>query len=573
MLLTVLSFLAFTILVYGISYFKTRNANTHTETGYFLAGRGLTGWVIAASLMLTNLSTEQMVGLNGQGYTDNMSVMGWEVGASLALIIVAFFFLPRYLKKGYATIPDFIGDRYDNTTKQVVNWFFLFGYVLVFVPIVLYSGAIGLSGIFDLEGTFGITKMQGIYIVVWSIGILGILYTLSGGLRIMAIADTINGIGLLVGGFMIPLFGLMFIGGGNPITGFNELIHYAPEKFNSIGSSSDPVPFATMFTGMFLVNLFYWGTNQTIIQRALAAKDLKEGQKGILFAGILKLFGPVFLILPGIIAFKIFGPDLDMPDFAYPMLVNKVLPWFLVGFFAAVLFGAILSSFNAGLNSTSTLFTLNIYKEYINPKASEEELVKKGKIAAAILAIFSMLVAPLIAKAPNGLFDYLQTVNGFYNVPILTLMLIGMLNKKAPAVSAKITLGIFILVYGTTQLTAMSGGFKDFMAAGMADPSTLHGVAGWLWGVLPSALAVPLFKFSSIHYLHILAILFVICAIFMVIMGKLYPAKHKYEDSLDKHVVDTTPWNKAVPVSIAIFCCVVGLYILLSKLGLAGIAK
>lgn len=569
MLLTVFSFLVFTLVVYGISYYKTRNVNTHTETGYFLAGRGLTGWVIAASLMLTNLSTEQMVGLNGQGYTDNMSVMGWEVGASLALIVVAFFFLPRYLKKGYATIPDFIGERYDTVTKQVVNWFFLFGYVLVFVPIVLYSGAIGLSGIFDLEGTFGITKMQGIYIVVWSIGILGIIYTLSGGLKIMAIADTINGIGLLIGGLMIPLFGLMYIGGGNPVEGFSVLIQSAPEKFNAIGSKSDPVPFATMFTGMFLVNLFYWGTNQTIIQRALAAKDLKEGQRGILFAAILKLFGPLFLILPGIIAFKIFGPGLEMSDFAYPMLVKAVLPWFLVGFFAAVLFGAILSSFNAGLNSTSTLFTLNIYKEYINPKASQTELVKWGKIAAAVLAVFSMLVAPLIAKAPNGLFDYLQTVNGFYNVPILTLMLIGMLNKKAPAVSAKITLAIFILVYGTTQLTAMSGGFKAFMASGMADPAVLKGVAGFFYNNLPAWITGPLFSFSSIHYLHILAILFVVCSLFMVVMGHFCPSKNEYEDSLDRHIVDTTPWRKAVPVSIAIFCCVVGLYILFSKLGIA----
>ncbi len=569
MLLTVFSFIVFTLVVYGISYYKTRNVNTHTETGYFLAGRGLTGWVIAASLMLTNLSTEQMVGLNGQGYTDNMSVMGWEVGASLALIVVAFFFLPRYLKKGYATIPDFIGERYDTVTKQVVNWFFLFGYVLIFVPIVLYSGAIGLSGIFDLEGTFGITKMQGIYVVVWSIGILGIIYTLSGGLKIMAIADTINGIGLLIGGLMIPLFGLMYIGGGNPVEGLTVLVEAVPEKFNSIGSSSDPVPFATMFTGMFLVNLFYWGTNQTIIQRALAAKNLKEGQRGILFAAILKLFGPLFLILPGIIAFKIFGPGLEMSDFAYPMLVKAVLPWFLVGFFAAVLFGAILSSFNAGLNSTSTLFTLNIYKEYINPKASQEELVKKGKIAAAVLAIFSMIVAPMIANAPNGLFDYLQTVNGFYNVPILTLMLIGMLNKKAPAISAKITLAIFILVYGTTQLTAMSGGFKAFMAGGMADPAALKGVAAFFYNNLPAWFVQPLFSFSSIHYLHILAILFVICSLFMIAMGHFYPSKNEYEDALDRHIVDTTPWRKAVPVSIAIFCCVVGLYILFSKLGIA----
>lgn len=574
MVLTVLSFLAFTGAVIGISYYKTRKTNTGTETGYFLAGRGLTGWVIAASLMLTNLSTEQMVGLNGQGYTDNMSVMGWEVGASLALIIVAFFFLPRYLRKGYATIPDFVGDRYDAVTKQVVNWFFLFGYVLILLPIVLYSGAVGLSGIFDLEAQFGISKMTGIYIVVWAIGILGIIYTLAGGLRIMAYADVINGIGLLIGGLMIPLFGLMYIGAGDgsifgsPVEGVRILLDTVPEKFNAIGTTRDPVPFATMFTGMFLVNLFYWGTNQTIIQRALAAKNLKEGQKGLLFAAILKLFGPLYLIIPGIIAFKMFGPGLEMSDFAYPMVVKTVLPWWLVGFFAAVLFGAILSSFNAGLNSTSTLFTLNVYKEYINPKADDKTLVSKGKLAGILLAVFAMFVAPLIAKAPNGLFDYLQTVNGFYNVPILTLMVVGMLNKKAPAISAKITLAVFILVYGSTQLTAMSGGFKAFMH-GEGSIEAVTGIAGFLYNTLPHAIVLPFFKFANIHYLHILAMLFVVCSIFMAVMGKYYPCKHNYEDALDKKVVDIKPWEKLVPVSIAIVCCVVGLYILFSKLAIA----
>jgi SSS family solute:Na+ symporter len=568
MLLTVSSFLFFTLLVVAISYYKTRKADSHSQTGYFLAGRGLTGWVIASSLMLTNLSTEQMVGLNGQGYTDNMSVMGWEVGASLALIVVAFFFLPRYLKKGYATIPDFVGERYDAATKQIVNWLFLFGYVLILLPIVLYSGAVGMSGIFNIMGNFNVSYMTSIYLVVWGIGILGILYTVCGGLRIMAIADTINGIGLLVGGLMIPVFGLMALGGGNPVDGFQLLLQDCPQKFNAIGASTDPVPFATMFTGMFLVNLFYWGTNQTIIQRALAAKNLKEGQKGVLLAAIMKLFGPVFLILPGIIAFKLFADNpLSRGDLAYPMLVNAVLPTFLVGFFAAVLFGAILSSFNAGLNSTSTLFMLNVYKEYIKPEATEEELVKKGKWAGIILAVFAMLVAPLIAKASSGLFQYLQTVNGFYNVPIFTLMVVGMLSKKAPAISAKIALLFFIVVYGLSQFTGMSGGFKEFMASG--DPAVLKGIAAFMYSVLPGFLHDIFFKFSSWHFLHALAILFVICAAFMWIMGRFYPSKHVYEDALDKHIVDTKPWDKLVPVSIGIFLSVVGLYLLFSQLGIA----
>jgi len=531
MLLTMSSFIGCTALVLGVSYYLTRKKDTSSSEGYFLAGRGLTGWVIAASLLLTNLSTEQMVGLNGQGYMFNISGMGYEVGASITLIIVAFYFLPRYLRKGYATIPDFIGERYDGATKQFVNFLFLAGYVLVLLPTVLYSGAIGMGGIFDIMGQFHLSPMMAIIVVVVAIGILGCLYTIFGGLRIMAIADTLNGIGLLIGGFMVPLFALSYVGDGSIIGGLTEVVKAHPEKFNAIGGPSDPVPFTTMFTGMLLVNLFYWGCNQTIIQRALAAKNLKEGQKGLLLCAIFKLFGPLYLIIPGIIAFHIFQDNpLKVGDMAYPMLVKTVLPFYLLGFFAAVLFGAILSSFNAALNSTSTLFMLNIYKPLIKPTATDHELVTKGKYVGVILAIFSMCVAPLIAMAPSGLFNYLQMVNGFYNVPIFTLIIIGMLNKTAPAWSAKVTLIFFMIGYGLTQL-----------------------------GVIKTGL----------HFLHILAILFACSVVFMVLMGKFFPAKTAYDDSKDLHVVDTTFWNKGVVVSVAIVLCVFGIYVLFSSLGIA----
>lgn len=541
MLLTISSFVGFTALVLGISYYLTRKKDTTSQEGYFLAGRGLSGWIIAASLLLTNLSTEQMVGLNGQGYMFNMSGIGFEVGASLALIIVAFFFLPRYLKKGYATIPEFIGERYDNTTKQLVNLLFLAGYVLILLPIVLYTGAIGMSGIFNVEQAFGISTMQAIIAVVIAIGVLGIIYSLTGGLRIMAIADTLNGIGLVIGGLMIPVFGLMYIGGGDMLGGLKTLIESHPEKFNAIGSNSDPVPFLTMFTGMFLVNLFYWGCNQTIIQRALAAKNLKEGQKGLLLAATFKLFGPIFLIIPGIIAFHIFQNNpLPIGDMAYPKLVTTVLPFYLTGFFAAVLFGAILSSFNAALNSTSTLFMLNIYKPYIKPNATDKQVVIAGKVMAIILACFSMCVAPMIAKAPSGVFNYLQMVNGFYNVPIFTLIIFGMLNKTAPAWSAKITLVCFIIAYGLTQIPFAG---KEYIP---------------LLGTL-----------SSLHYLHVMAILFVIAVAFMYLTGKFAPTKNSYDDSKDLHIVDTTPWNKATVMSVAIVLCVIGIYVIFSKFGIA----
>ncbi len=542
MLLTIVSFVGFTGLVLGLSYYLTRKNDSSSQEGYFLAGRGLTGWIIAASLLLTNLSTEQMVGLNGQGYMFNMSGMGFEIGASLALIIVAFFFLPRYLKKGYATIPDFIGERYDAVTKQFVNFLFLAGYVLILLPVVLYSGAIGMGGIFDIMGVFNVDYMTAIIIVVVAIGVLGVVYSLAGGLRIMAVADTLNGIGLIIGGLMIPIFALMYVGGGDMLGGLKTVIEAHPEKFNAIGGPNDPVPFLTMFTGMFLVNLFYWGCNQTIIQRALAAKNLKEGQKGLLLAAVFKLIGPIYLIIPGIVAFHIFQDNpLQIGDMAYPMLVNKVLPFYLTGFFAAVLFGAILSSFNAALNSTSTLFMLNIYKPYIKPDATDKQVVFAGKVVAVILAVFSMCVAPLIAKAPSGLFNYLQMVNGFYNVPIFTLIIFGMLNKRAPAWAAKVTLVCFIIAYGLTQIP---------FAGKEAIP-----LLGWL---------------SGIHYLHVMAILFVIAVAFMWLTGIYWPTKNNtYDDAKDLHVVDTTPWNKAVVMSVAIVLCVFAVYVIFSKFGIA----
>ena len=542
MLLTIVSFVGFTGLVLGLSYYLTRKNDSSSQEGYFLAGRGLTGWIIAASLLLTNLSTEQMVGLNGQGYMFNMSGMGFEIGASLALIIVAFFFLPRYLKKGYATIPDFIGERYDAVTKQFVNFLFLAGYVLILLPVVLYSGAIGMGGIFDIMGVFNVDYMTAIIIVVVAIGVLGVVYSLAGGLRIMAVADTLNGIGLIIGGLMIPVFALMYVGGGDMLGGLKTVIEAHPEKFNAIGGPNDPVPFLTMFTGMFLVNLFYWGCNQTIIQRALAAKNLKEGQKGLLLAAVFKLIGPIYLIIPGIVAFHIFQDNpLQIGDMAYPMLVNKVLPFYLTGFFAAVLFGAILSSFNAALNSTSTLFMLNIYKPYIKPDATDKQVVFAGKVVAVILAVFSMCVAPLIAKAPSGLFNYLQMVNGFYNVPIFTLIIFGMLNKRAPAWAAKVTLVCFIIAYGLTQIP---------FAGKEAIP-----LLGWL---------------SGIHYLHVMAILFVIAVAFMWLTGIYWPTKNNtYDDAKDLHVVDTTPWNKAVVMSVAIVLCVFAVYVIFSEFGIA----
>ena len=333
-MMQILTFLGFTILVAVISYFATRNTEESSSDGYFLGGRSLTAGVIAGSLLLTNLSTEQIVGLNGSSYQSGLSVMVWETLAAIAMVVTAMFLLPRYLKGGLTTVPGFLAKRFDTTTKTLTSVLFLSGYVIVLLPVILYSGSLAISGMFDVPELLGVTHTQSIWICVWGIGIIGSIYAVFGGLKAVAVSDSINAIGLLIGGILIPVFGLMMIGGdGSIIDGLNTLTAENPDKFKSMGGPTDPVPFYTIFTGMMLVQLFYWGTNQQIIQRALGAKNLAEGQKGLLLGSFIKILGPIIVVLPGIIAYHLFEGNLESADSAYPMLVNRSVTrsvgWFL----------------------------------------------------------------------------------------------------------------------------------------------------------------------------------------------------------------------------------------------------
>jgi SSS family solute:Na+ symporter len=336
-MLGIVSFLGFTILVAIIAYVSTRKTDEKSSDGYFLGGRSLTAGVIAGSLLLTNLSTEQIVGLNGSAYSDGILVMAWETLAAIAMVICAIYLLPRYLKGGISTIPTYLERRFDITTKALTSGLFLSGYAIVLLPIVLYSGSLAISGMFDLPGLLGISEWASIWVCVWSIGLIGSVYAIFGGLKAVAVSDSINAIGLLIGGLLIPIFGLLAISDDNSILGgIAKLTTEHPEKFNAIGSDASSIPFHTIFTGMVLVQLFYWGTNQQIIQRALGAKNLVEGQKGLMLAAFFKILGPIIVVLPGIIAFHMFEGQLERGDQAYPKLVAEVLPTAFVGFFAAV---------------------------------------------------------------------------------------------------------------------------------------------------------------------------------------------------------------------------------------------
>jgi SSS family solute:Na+ symporter len=512
-----------------VAYLATRSTNEESEDGYFLGGRSLTGPVIAASLLLTNLSTEQLVGLNGSAYNEGILVMAWETLAAIAMVVTAVILLPRYLKGGLTTIPQFLERRYDTMTKSITSGLFLSGYVVVLLPIVLYSGAIALIGMFDLTNLFQLEQSQTLVLTVCSIGVIGSIYAIFGGLKAVAVSDTVNAIGLLIGGLMIPIFGLLFIGDGSLGSGVEALYANAPSKFDAMGSSDSAIPFSTLFTGMVLVQLFYWGTNQAIIQRALGAKNLIEGQKGLILAAFVKILGPLIVVLPGLIAFYIFGDTLDpsQADQSYGMLVNKVLPPVLLGFFAAVLFGAILSSFNSALNSSVTLFGLDIYKLYINKNASEKQVVKAGKSFGIGLAVLSMVIAPSIANAPEGLFGYLQEINGCYTIPILTIILVGYMTKYVPAVAAKVAMGVGVVMYS----------FSQFFLKGYVESNG---------GEYP-------------HYLHVMAILFLFNIVLMLLIGKLKPREEAYEQKYTEQV-DITPWKPVKVMGIIITVIVISTY-------------
>jgi SSS family solute:Na+ symporter len=549
-MLGIISFVGFTLLVAVISYYATRSTDESSSDGYFLGGRSLTAGVIAGSLLLTNLSTEQIVGLNGSAYANGLSVMVWETLAAVAMVVTAMFLLPRYLKGGLTTVPQFLEKRFDIATKTWTSILFLTGYVVVLLPIILYSGSLAISGMFDVPELLNVTHNQSIWICVWGIGIVGSIYAVFGGLKAVAVSDSINAIGLLIGGLLIPIFGLMFIGDGNILDGLSILTIENPDKFNSIGGPTDPVPFYTIFTGMMLVQLFYWGTNQQIIQRALAAKNLKEGQKGLLLASFIKILGPIIVVLPGIIAYHIFQGQLDNADSAYPMLVKKVLPISLVGFFAAVLFGAILSSFNSVLNSSVTLFGIDVYKQHINKNADEKTIVKFGKLFGIGLAIAAMFIAPLIANA-GGLFAYLQEVNGIYSIPILTIIVVGYMTKRVPAVAAKIGLISGCILYIASQFFLQPHFINKAMEAAKAS-----GVTGEAQLALIKVQAYP-------HFLDIMAILFLLNVLIMLAIGKMKPREEAFEIEYTNQV-DIQPWKYINHAGIVICLIVIGVYIYFS---------
>ena len=513
---------------------RMKKSDNATEE-YFTGGRALAWPVVAGSLLLTNLSTEQLVGLNGAVFGDKALVgVAWEALAAFAMIATALVFLPRYLASGFTTTPAFLEKRFDKTTRSMVSGLFLFGYVTVLLPVVLYTGSLALIGMFDLN--------LPLLLVVATIGILGSSYAIFGGLKSVAVSDTLNGIGLLIGGLSIPFLALVSLGDGSFLSGLAVLGNKNPEYLavltqTNVDGNVVSVPWPTLLTGMMFIQIFYWSTNQVIVQRAMAAKSLAEGQKGVLFASAMKLVGPVILCLPGIIALHMSDLSIGKQDQVYGAIVRHVLPDWSLGLFAAVLMGSILSSFNSALNSASTLFSLQFYKGYINKSANGIQIVSVGKKFGIVLAVASILIAPMLDQM-QSIFEYLQQVNGLYSVPIIGIFLLGITTKHIPAIAAKIGMIVGMAFYA----------FFTFVNIKDVPPFFAN-------------------EDGDLHYLHGYFISLIASILVMLIIGKVKPKTTEeiaISDQRDPAPVDMKPWVQAKKVSFTIMCVTVGIYLFLT---------
>lgn len=545
-MLTICSFLLFTALVAVVAWWKTHDDRQDTATGYFLAGRSLAWPVIGGSLLLTNLSTEQLVGINGEGYQHGMLLMTWEVWSSLSIVAMALIFLPRYLKSGITTIPEFLEIRFDRSVRLFTSCVSVVLITFILLPFILFSGAEFMIPVFNVPDYLGDNTAINLVVVSSLLAIIGGCYAIIGGLKAVAVSDTVNGIGLALGGLLIPIFGLSFVGGGDVLQGLSTIIKQHPERMAPMGDSDATIPWHALFTGVTLLTTFYWCTNQGIVQRTFAARNLAEGQKGTLFAAFMKLLGPLYLVLPGVIAWHIVSSgrydipaDVTLPADAngsYGFLVKLVLPPWAVGFFAATIFGAILSSFNSFLNSGSTLFGVDIYKGLLNRNATDQQAVRAGRIFAVVtipMSVSLVLFFKFYSSTNQGLFNQLINFASVTNIPLIAIVVVALVSNRTPAIAVNVALAVgmaFQFVFGI-----LNGGNLGLT------------IGGEFYGV-------------RMHGLHLAGVNFVLLILIMCSFRLLKPQQQPFAQKYSGDV-DIIPWKLARPVGLGIVLMVAAMYI------------
>lgn len=441
-------FIAYAILILGVGLWVSRDKKGHQKNAedYFLASKSLPWWAIGASLIAANISAEQFIGMSGSGFVVGLAIASYEWMAAITLIIVAKYFLPIFIEKGIYTIPEFIEKRYSSNLKTILAIFWLALYIFINLTTVLFLGGLAIETIMGVDMVYAIIGLA----------LFAAAYSLYGGLSAVAWTDVIQVVFLVLGGLVTTYIALNTVSdGAGAIAGFKEVLKAAPDKFHMVieqfkadGNTNsnylDLPGIWVIIGGLWVANLYYWGFNQYIIQRTLAAKSLRESQKGILFAAFLKLIIPLVVVIPGIAAYVMVNdpeimahlgeagnykiPTLEQADRAYPWLL-QFLPTGLKGVAFAALSAAIVSSLASMLNSTSTIFTMDIYKEYINKNADDKTTVKVGRITAAVALLIAVLIAPML-DGLDQIFQYIQEYTGMVSPGILAVFLLGLFWKK-----------------------------------------------------------------------------------------------------------------------------------------------
>ncbi|MDO9554422.1 sodium/sugar symporter [Rhodonellum sp.] len=450
-------FIGYCLLIIGMGLFVSREKKGHVKNSqdYFLASKALPWWAVGASLIASNISAEQFIGMSGSGFALGLAISTYEWMAAITLLVVAIFFLPIYMKKGIYTMPGFLLDRYDTRVRTTMAIFWLLLYVFVNLTSVLYLGALSLNTILNVPMVYGILGLAA----------FAMIYSIYGGLKAVAWTDVVQVFFLVAGGLATTYIALSMVGSGSAWDGITLLRNEVPGHFSMIlsrgemmipdgqGGTRDAYQdlpgISVLVGGMWITNLSYWGFNQYITQRALAAKNLDEAQKGMIFAGFLKLLMPLIVVIPGIAAYVIVQNGIDVgfiesmkdpvtgiikSDRAYPTLL-QLLPTGLKGLAFAALTAAIVSSLASMANSTSTIFTMDIYKKYFGQNASETKQVKVGRITAAVAFIVAALVAPALGQLDQA-FQFIQEYTGFISPGVFAIFFFGVFWKKTTSNAA-----------------------------------------------------------------------------------------------------------------------------------------
>lgn len=429
----IIVFISYGVLIvsFGLIISREKKGHIKNSSDYFLAGKSLPWWAIGASLIASNISAEQFIGMSGSGYAIGLGIASYEWMGAITLILVAKYLLPIFIEKGIFTLPQFLEIRYDSRIRTILAVFWVLLYTFVNLTTVLYLSSLALSVV------LGISMTQSII----GLAFVAVAYSIYGGLKAVAWTDVIQVVFLVIGGLVTTYLALDAVGAGDGVvTGMKVLFEKAPEKFDMILSKDNPfykdLPgISVIVGGMWIANLSYWGCNQYIIQRALAAKSTREAQKGLAFAGYLKLLIPLIVVIPGIAAF-VLEADVARYDEAYPWLLSNLVPTGIKGLAFAALIAAALSSLSSMMNSTATIFTMDLYKPFMNKTASETQLVKVGRIISLTSIIIAVVVAQPLLGSQEQVFQFIQKYTGYVSPGIVVLFLFGMFWKKTTSNAA-----------------------------------------------------------------------------------------------------------------------------------------